>query len=276
MRFGLELPCGGEGVTASALVELCVAAERAGWDGVFLEDYLVYYRGEDPPTFDPWVVLSAVATRTSRIWLGTAVSGLLARQPAKLVREAVTLESLAPGRVVLGVGLGDPDDRGARLDPRSHASGPRGREMDRRLDLVLDLLHGRPVTGADGLAPVTFRPSGDRVHVWVGGSSQAGSVTRRAARVDGIVPYKLSDTTEWSDFTAEEVHGLVAAIAPGSRPFDVAIGGRTRLPDLAEERAAISRARSGGATWWLEHLPPAAPAEMLAHVAAGPVKPPRP
>lgn len=160
MRFGLELPCGGEDLTPEALVELGVAAERAGWDGVFFEDYLVYCRGADPPTFDPWVVLSAIAARTSRIWLGTTVSGLLARDSAKLVREAVTLDAFAPGRVVLGVGLGDPNDRGAMLDRGRVSSGPRGPEMDRRLDVVLDLLNGRPVAGIHGHEPVTFRPLG--------------------------------------------------------------------------------------------------------------------
>jgi alkanesulfonate monooxygenase SsuD/methylene tetrahydromethanopterin reductase-like flavin-dependent oxidoreductase (luciferase family) len=273
MRFGLELPCGGEHLTAGDLVELAVAAERAGWDGAFFEDYLVYYRGDDPPTFDPWVVLSAVAARTTRIWVGTTVTGLLARDPAKLVREAVTLDALAPGRVVLGVGLGDPHDRGATLDLGRVSRGPKGREMDRRVDLVLDLLHGRPVAGPPGGEPVTFRPSGDRIHVWVGGSSQAGAVMRRAARADGIVPYKLTDTADWSDFTTAEVRDLVTSIGPRGPGFDIAIGGRPRLPDLAEERAAIARAGAGGATWWLEFVHPAGAAEMLAHVEAGPVGP---
>lgn len=272
MRFGLELPCGGEHLTADVLVELGVAAERAGWDGVFFEDYLVYYRGDDPPTFDPWVVLSAVAARTARVWIGTTVTGLLARDPAKLVKEAVTLDALAPGRVVLGLGLGDPNDSGAALGVGRGYSGPKGREMDRRLDLVLDLLHGRPVAGTPGNEPVTFRPSGDRVHVWVGGSSQSGAVARRAARADGIVPYKLTDTTDWSDFTTAEVNDLIAAVAPRVPGFDVAIGGRRRLPDAAEEHAAIARARAGGATWWLEFLHPAEAGAMLAHVEAGPVR----
>ncbi len=103
MRYGLELPCGGEDVTAAGLVDVAVAAEQASWDGVFLEDYLVYYRGEDPATFDPWVILASVAARTKRIWLGTILSRLLARHPMKLAREASTLAELAawsrrPGR----------------------------------------------------------------------------------------------------------------------------------------------------------------------------------
>ena len=259
MRYGLELPCGGDGVSAGLLVRLGVEAERAGWDGVFFEDYLVYYRGDDPATFDPWSVMAVIAAGTSRLTLGTTVTGLLARDPVNLAREALTLHELSGGRAVLGVGLGDPNDRGAALNPLWDAGRSRGAQMDERLDLLLHLLAGR-------------------VPVWVGGSSQAGAVARRAARADGVVPYKLTDTDRWSDFTAEEVAHLARAVAahrtdaghPAS--VDVAIGGRRRLPSEATERAAIDDAARGGATWWLEFVHPGADAEMLASVRRGPVR----
>lgn len=243
MRFGLELPCGGDGITAGLLVELGQRAEAVGWDGVFFEDYLVYYRGKDPATYDPWVVMTAIAASTRRVRLGTTVSGLLARDPVKLAREAATLNALAPGRVVLGVGLGDPADKGAQPFP-----GPRGPEMDRRLARLLDLLVE------------------ERVPVWVGGSAQAAAVVRRSAVAQGIVPYKLTDTDDWEDFTADEVRRLARGDG-----FDVAVGGRRRLPDPAAERAAVAAAESGGATWWLEFVPPTTPGEMIAAVEAGPM-----
>ncbi|GAA1906255.1 LLM class flavin-dependent oxidoreductase [Lapillicoccus jejuensis] len=273
MRYGLELPCGGDHLTVDLLLDLAVAAERSGWDGVFLEDYLVYYRGDDPPTFDPWVVLAAAAGRTTRVVLGTTVSGLLARDPVKLAREAVTLDALAPGRVVLGVGVGDPADRGTQVGVQDTRRA-RGREMDRRLDLLLALLHGQPVDGpTDG--PVVFRPTAHRVRVWVGGSAEAKAVARRGARADGVVPYKVTDTRAWSDFTSTETAQLVAAVAEhrgSSDGLDVAVGGRRRLTSLTAERAAVEAARDGGATWWLEFLPPATPSQMLDTVRAGPVR----
>lgn len=276
MRYGLELPCGGEQVTAELLVALAVDAERAGWDGVFFEDYLVYYRGSDPPTYDPWVLLAAAATRTERLWLGTTVSGLIARDPVKLAREAVTLDALAPGRVVLGVGVGDPADRGTRLGVWPSSGGRRGAETDRRLDLLLRLLRGEPVPGPDGGEPVRFRPAPSIVRVWVGGSAEATAVVRRAATADGIVPYKLTDTTSWSDFTADETRRLIDEVAQRRSEmegFDVAVGGRRRLPDLDAERDAVAQAEHGGATWWLEFVPPADPADMAAAVRARPVRP---
>ncbi|WP_406044705.1 LLM class flavin-dependent oxidoreductase [Micromonospora sp. NBC_00898] len=70
-------------MTASLLVELGELAERAGWDGVFFEDYLIYYDGTDPPTYDPWLLLAAIAGRTGHVRLGTTVTSLPRRRPAR-------------------------------------------------------------------------------------------------------------------------------------------------------------------------------------------------
>ncbi|MGC5022277.1 LLM class flavin-dependent oxidoreductase [Micromonospora sp. DT47] len=61
---------------------------------------------------------------------------------------------------------------------------------------------------ADGVALRPAPVQSPRVPVWVGGSTQAGAVLRRAARADGIVPYKLTDTDDWADLTPAEVHDL--------------------------------------------------------------------
>ncbi|GLY29981.1 LLM class flavin-dependent oxidoreductase [Kineosporia sp. NBRC 101731] len=267
MHYGLELPCGGDGIDAALLVQLGVDAEQAGWDGVFFEDYLVYYRGDDPPTFDPWLILTAVALRTRTVRLGTTVTGLLHRDPVQLARQALTLRDLSGGRAVLGVGLGDPADRGTFF---AREPGPRGPRMDERLGQLLDLLAGRPI-GPEG---VVLRPGGG-VPVWVGGSAQAGAVHRRAARADGIVPYQLTDTDSWSDFTASQIRSLVHQIGEhrsGAEPFDVAVGGRRRLHDEEAERRAVSAAQEGGATWWLEFVAPGAPDTMRETVLRGPVR----
>ena len=58
MRYGLSLPNGGECATPQFLLELAVLAEEAGWEGIFLEDYICYtndaYPVASPPTIDPW------------------------------------------------------------------------------------------------------------------------------------------------------------------------------------------------------------------------------
>jgi hypothetical protein len=123
---------------------------------------------------------------------------------------------------------------------------------------------------------VRFRPSASGVHLWVGGRAEAAAVTRRAASAAGIVPYKLTDTTRWSDFSSDEVRALVATVRShrgrDTSGLDVAIGGRRRLDDPADERTAIATAQAGGATWWLEFVPPGQRQPMLDSVARGPLR----
>ncbi|GHJ53948.1 LLM class F420-dependent oxidoreductase [Nonomuraea sp. TT08I-71] len=281
MRHGLEICCGGASVTVADLVGLGELAERAGWDGVFLEDYLIHHAGDDPPTWDPWLVLAAVAGRTDRIRLGTTVTALPRRRPAKLAREVLTLDHLSAGRAGVAVGVGDPADRGLAAFGEPTDLKTRAAMLDEGLDLLVGLLAGERVTHrgthyrADAVALRPAPVQSPRVPVWVGGSTQAKAVLRRAARADGIVPYKLTDTAGWSDFTPEEVRDLVAALPPtraDGQPFDVAVGGRRRRPDERAERAYLADLAAAGATWWLEYIPAGDPTAMRAAVARGPLR----
>ncbi|WP_433134016.1 LLM class flavin-dependent oxidoreductase [Micromonospora sp. CA-240977] len=281
MRHGLEISCGGAAIGVSVLVELGELAEHAGWDGVFLEDYLIHYSGEEPFTYDPWLVLTAIAGRTDRVRLGTTVTALPRRRPAKLAREVLTLDHLSAGRATVAVGVGDPADRGLAAFGEQTEVSVRAAMLDEGLDLLTGLLSGERVDHhgnhyrADGVALRPPPVQSPRVPVWVGGSIQAGAVRRRAARADGIVPYKLTDTKGWSDLTPDEVHDLVTTLPPtraDGQPFDVAIGGRRRRPDDRAERAYLGQLAAAGATWWLEFVPVGDPAAMRAAVARGPLR----
>jgi alkanesulfonate monooxygenase SsuD/methylene tetrahydromethanopterin reductase-like flavin-dependent oxidoreductase (luciferase family) len=111
MLFGIDLPCGGACADPRFLAELAGLAESSGWDGVFLEDYIVYSKEPDCPSVDVWVALAAMALATTRVRLGTAVTAAPRRRPWKLAREVTTLDHLSGGRVTLGLGAGDPAPR---------------------------------------------------------------------------------------------------------------------------------------------------------------------
>jgi alkanesulfonate monooxygenase SsuD/methylene tetrahydromethanopterin reductase-like flavin-dependent oxidoreductase (luciferase family) len=98
-------------------------SEEEGWDGVFLEEYFTYW-GAQGITYDPWLALTSMALRTRRVSLGTTVTPLPSRLPWKLAREAITLDHLSHGRLILGVGLGDAQDRqfGKEIDVKTRAS----------------------------------------------------------------------------------------------------------------------------------------------------------
>src|SRR2546427_2978244 len=116
MRYGVELPNIGLNGDPDVLVDLAVAAESSGWDGVFVWDALGAEVGERNPAVlpacDAWIALAAIATATTRVTIGTMVTPPARRRPWKLARETVTLDRLSQGRLVLPVALGWVPDPG--------------------------------------------------------------------------------------------------------------------------------------------------------------------
>ena len=80
LQRGIAIPNFGE--DPAELIELGVDAEAAGFDGFFLWDHIVFSdTGDGPPILDPWLVLAAIAARTSRIRLGTMITPVPRRRP---------------------------------------------------------------------------------------------------------------------------------------------------------------------------------------------------
>jgi alkanesulfonate monooxygenase SsuD/methylene tetrahydromethanopterin reductase-like flavin-dependent oxidoreductase (luciferase family) len=158
---------------------------------VFLEDYLVYQSQIGTPTYDPWVCLAAMATRTNRIRLGSTVTPLPRRRVAKLAAEAVALDHLSGGRVTLGIGLGDAWDMAlANLGERTDAR-IRAEMVDEGLEVLVGLWSGEQFT-YDGrfyqVQDVTMLPrplQSPRIPIWIGGQYPRAGPIARAARWDG-------------------------------------------------------------------------------------------
>src|SRR5947208_4776321 len=89
------------------VVENAKAAERAGFDRVTVMDHLYQIRGIGPeaePMIEAYTTLSALATQTSRVKLGTLVTGVTYRNPSLLAKEVTTLDVVSKGRAILGIG----------------------------------------------------------------------------------------------------------------------------------------------------------------------------
>src|SRR4030042_3601276 len=108
MQYGIYSPNFGAEISPRAMAELARDAERAGWDGFFLWDHILYSKSQRIPLLDPWVTLAAMAMTTKRIRIGTTVTPVARRHPWKLARETATLDHLSGGRLILSVGLGYP------------------------------------------------------------------------------------------------------------------------------------------------------------------------
>jgi alkanesulfonate monooxygenase SsuD/methylene tetrahydromethanopterin reductase-like flavin-dependent oxidoreductase (luciferase family) len=277
MRYGLNLPNGS--VDPRTLAEFALLAEQAGWDGVFLEDYIVWQGDQSIPTYDPWVVLAAMALRTERIRLGTLITPLARRRPWKVAREAVTVDHLSNGRLILGVGLGDnisTDVSFARFGEEMDAR-KRARMLDEALDILAGLWSGEPFSFHGEhyhIDEVTLLPrpvQTPRIPIWIGGAYPLKGPVRRAARWDGACLYK-KDIHYMMPDDVRALKAYVESQQGTSEPYDIAVGGSPRREDWDEERAYIQSLAEAGMTWWMEYVPPDDLDAMRACVERGPLR----
>ena len=247
MRYGVVVTTGDPATAAGLASE----AEDAGWDGVFYWDGVAIGEGE---IYDPWVVMAAMAMRTTRVRLGAIVTPPSRRRPWKLARETMSLDRLSNGRLVLPVGLGALDDGafgnvGEPTDARTRAE-----LLDESLAILEGLWTGEAYAH-DGrhyrFGPMTFRPTPvqrPRIPIWVVGAWPIERSVRRALRFDGILP-QTNDPSQ--------IRALAAFIArerqseADDRPFEIVVEGVTSL-DLALAVAVVQPLAEAGATWWIE------------------------
>ena len=89
----------------SRSLELCAEAERLGADSVWCSEHHLF-KEDGGYLPQPLTFLAAVATRTSRVRLGTALVLAPLRPPAQIAEEAAIVDLLSGGRLELGVGAG--------------------------------------------------------------------------------------------------------------------------------------------------------------------------
>jgi alkanesulfonate monooxygenase SsuD/methylene tetrahydromethanopterin reductase-like flavin-dependent oxidoreductase (luciferase family) len=106
MRISLMLE-GQEGIEWEQWLELALAAEAAGLEGLFRSDhYRAIVRSAPAGALDAWATLAALAARTERLRLGTLVSPVTFRHASVLAKSVVTVDEISNGRAELGVGAG--------------------------------------------------------------------------------------------------------------------------------------------------------------------------
>jgi len=250
VRLALSLPPIGALADPSALVEITVAAEEAGFDGVFLWDHV--YRPETNPRqlLDPWVVIGAQALATERVRLGPMVTPVTRRRPIKLAREIVTADHLSNGRLTVGLGLGV--DSGGELTRFGEIvdAKQRGDRLDEGVELLTSFWSGELVSHhgnayrADEVIVLPRPKQSPRPPLWFAArGASGGRPLRRAAKYDGLVPIELSDGDHLS-----RVLDVVIAERGSLDGFDTMVSVNLDPAD-AERR---------GATWSYQSFDPSA------------------
>lgn len=111
MRVGLSLPQtaerGGEGGSWAQIGRLARLADEGGADSLWVADHF-FYRDEhvEIGLHESFTLLTAVAAVTTRVQIGSLVAATSFRSPGMLAKIVATLDSVAAGRLILGLGCG--------------------------------------------------------------------------------------------------------------------------------------------------------------------------
>ncbi len=260
MRFGLYTPCYGEYADPQRMSEFAHQVEVAGWDGLFISDHLRWLTPSPQPVGDPWILLAAIAMSTQRIQLGILVTPLARRRPWKVAREAVTLDHLSGGRLILGAGIGG-DWLGeysafGELAPDNHQL--HGEQLDEALQVVTGLWSGAPFSFQGEhyhIHDVQFLPTPvqqPRIPIWVAGGWPRKRPFRRAAQWDGVVPFKYDGF-----LVPDDCRRMLAEIRqhrPDGEAFDMVCYESTVTEDSDIADDLIAHFAEAGVTWWLHGL----------------------
>jgi alkanesulfonate monooxygenase SsuD/methylene tetrahydromethanopterin reductase-like flavin-dependent oxidoreductase (luciferase family) len=171
-------------------LELCEEADRLGCHSIWLTEHHLFDDGYLP---QPMTFAAAVAARTKRVRIGTAVVVAPLHHPVELAEQAALVDIISGGRLELGLGAGyrgpEFDLYGADLSSRYHDTDERARAV-------------RRLWSEGGVTP---RPVQDRVPIWMGYQGPKGA--RRAGLLgEGLLYSQPTLWPPYRDALAEAGH----------------------------------------------------------------------
>lgn len=107
LLVGVQLPEVEWEVPFPELIRMAQTAEAVGFDSIWLGDHLLYDLEVGPRgPWEVWTSLAALAASTERVLLGPLVASVGFHEPTMLAKQAVTVDAISGGRLVVGLGAG--------------------------------------------------------------------------------------------------------------------------------------------------------------------------
>jgi probable F420-dependent oxidoreductase len=258
LAFGCHLPVYGPAATRDTLVAFARRMEALGYDSLWVSDHVVIpwkirsrypYNptGEFPlpPTIDflePLTVLALVAGVTERVKLGTSVLVLPHRHPVLTAKILASIDHLAPGRVILGAGVGwmreEVELLGAPYDRRGAWTDEAIRIMracwtEERATFTGEFFRIPPVSSAP-------KPSRGPIPIWIGGHTPRA--LRRVAELGDGWHAAFATAREMEDGLArlrEECRRRGRDVSSITLSVRMGLAARKAADELGEELKAL-------------------------------------
>ena len=167
--------------------QMAETAERIGYDSVWVGDSIT-----SKPRLEPMAVMAALAARTHRVKIGTAVMLNALRHPVHLAHSIATIDNISDGRIILGLGAGRSNNQ-MFVDEHAAVGVPieeRAARMEESIDVLRKLWTEDDVSNPDGFYPLSGmtlepRPVQQPVPIWLSSNWVQRGLKRVAAQGDG-------------------------------------------------------------------------------------------
>ena len=259
VKFGIYVPNFGPNFGyADKLANLTLLAEENNWDGFFIWDHILIKRINGPDICNPWVALGLMGYQTEQITIGTTITPLPRRNPWELARETVTVDHISNGRLILGVGLGEPPEveYGSFGEPFDVKT--RREKLDESLQILQGLWSGEPFSFQGkhyNLEEMTYLPTpvNNSIPIWVAGQYPLKGPIKRASKHNGMIPLPLHLTGDLTLHDFKDLHDRITSLR-GDSSFDLV--NISNVPKGSDTMDELQPYVDAGVTWFLQYLGP--------------------
>lgn len=161
MQFGLQKPIftfdyRGDDTSQiiDSLKKLATTAENNGFDSFWVMDHFhqIPMIGKvEEPMLESWTTLSVVAGLTTKIKLGTLVTGIMYRYPAILAKVAATLDVLSKGRLFMGIGAAWNEEESNAYGIHFPAASERMSRLEEAIQIIRKMWTEEPSASFNGI-----------------------------------------------------------------------------------------------------------------------------
>jgi len=253
MKFGFVYPGG----LPQQAIAFAKEAEAAGWDGFFV--------WEPVYGIDPWVTLGGIAAVTEHIKIGTLLTPPSRRRPWKLASEALTVDLLSEGRMILSLGLGAIDTGFASMGEITDRK-IRAELLDESIAILTGLWGGQPFEYSGNHYQVSefkfiHQPpppvQQPRIPIWVVGAWNHPKSMQRVLKCDGILPAILDADKKWRPLQPQDIREIKAYVKANrslTSPFDLIVENTSPGDNSVAAAEKVRPWIEAGATWWIESM----------------------